>query len=281
MRVDLHLHTTASDGSWTPEQLMGQIVKAGIELFAVTDHDTVANVQSMQRLAQAAGIAFIPGVEISTTHNDRSFHILGYGIDPEHKSLQELLHTNMTMMEELDHDSIRKLIQQGLPISYQDYVNYQNEPSRGGWKSLNFLIDQGLCDGVHDFFARLFTAERGISFPVFSEPAVVIDVISKAGGVAILAHPGSEFHGASLTETLEFFLDQDIHGIECFHPGHNAADTQLALDWCEKYNRLITGGSDCHGEFVGSRQLGQPMIELAQLRLGLLENFIPKRSFGF
>lgn len=275
MRVDLHMHTTASDGSWTPEQLMQEIVRAGIDLFAITDHDTIVNVDEMQRLAQVAGVAFIPGVEVCTTHNGKSFHILGYGINPHARSLQKLLRFNMDLMENLDHDSIKKLIQQGVPIAYHDYLTYENNPSRGGWKSLNFLIDQGLCTGVQDFFARYFTAERGISFPIFQEPAVVIDAISAAGGVAILAHPGSEFHGASLEETLRFFLDQDIQGIECYHPGHDATDTRLAYEWCITHNRLITGGSDCHGEFVSSRQLGQPEIRLEQLRLGKLERYLP------
>lgn len=274
MRVDLHIHTTASDGSWTPEQLVGEVERAGIELFAVTDHDSVKNISLTQQLAAEAGIAFLPGVELATTTGGRSFHILGYGIDPAAEDLQRILRHNTELLEEVDRDSIRKLIADGFAIDYEEYCTYRHDPARGGWKSLSFLIDKGFCQDVQDFFTNLFTAEKGISFPDFLPPAEVIGAIKAAGGAAILAHPGSDFHGTALEETLNHFAHEDISGVECFHPGHDKATTQRVLAWCRKNGLLITGGSDCHGAFVPQRRLGVPITQLEQLELGEMMRFM-------
>lgn len=270
MRVDLHIHTTASDGSWTPEKLVAEVHKAGIGLFAVTDHDTVKNITPVRQLAAEAGIAFLSGVEISTTVGGRSFHILGYGVDPGAEDLQSILRHNTELLERVDHDSIRKLIADGYNIDYEEYCSYRHDPARGGWKSLSFLIDKGFCRDVQDFFGNLFTPEKGLAFPVYLPPGEVIGAIKAAGGTAVLAHPGSDFHGPALEETLDYFGHEDIAGIECFHPGHDDATIRRVVAWCRKNDLLITGGSDCHGNFVPQRRLGVPFVQLAQLQLGAL-----------
>ena len=271
MRVDLHIHTTASDGSWTPRELIGQIVQAGIGLFAVTDHDSTESLAETERLAAEAGLQLIPGVEICSTLLGQQFHILGYGIDPLSPALRRLLSHNIELMEQADEDSIRKLLAQGLPIDYQEYRDYRHDPARGGWKSLSYLTDKGLCANVNEFFAKLFTAERGITFPEFPPPRDVIDTIHAAGGQAVLAHPGSVFHGTQLEETLAYFAGEAIDGVECYHPSHDTMVSQLAFAWCERHGLLATGGSDCHGAFVPERRLGQPELRLEQLRLGTLQ----------
>lgn len=273
-KVDLHIHTTASDGTWSAEQLVEKVKKAGIDLFSVTDHDTVANATAAQQAAAAAGLAFLPGVELTSTIREQSFHILGYGIDPLSEPLRKLAEHNTALMEETDRDSIKKLITAGFPIDYDEFCRYQHEPARGGWKSLSFLIDKGFCRDIHDFFANLFTAERNIVWPEFPHPSAVIQAIHGAGGKAVLAHPGSGFHGSSLEETLDFFAGEAIDGVECFHPGHDAATTRQAVDWCNRHDLLITGGSDCHGDFVAERHLGLPEIYFSQLRLAGLVNKI-------
>lgn len=270
IRVDLHIHTTASDGTWSPEQLVEKVKQAGIGLFSVADHDTVINLDATAKLAAAEGIIFLPGVEICSTLSNQSFHILGYGIDSQNTSLQKLLAHNTELMEEADHESIRKLIADGLPINYEEYCNYRHNACRGGWKSLNFLIDQGLCSDINDFFANMFTEDRGIVFPDFPPPCEAINAIKRAGGIPVLAHPGSVFHGSSLEDTLDFFANEDIQGVECYHPCHDPATAKRAADWCDRRGLLITGGSDCHGDFVKNRCLGNPEIYLSQLRLGRL-----------
>lgn len=266
----MHIHSTASDGSWTPEELVVRVREAGIGLFSVTDHDSIGNIAPVRQLAAASGLAFLAGVEVSTTTGGRPYHILGYGVDPAAAELQRLLKHNTTLLERVDHESIRKLIDQGFTIDYEEYCAYRHEPTRGGWKSLSFLVDKGLCRDVQDFFGNLFTAERGLSFPEYLPPAEVIGSIEAAGGRAVLAHPGSAFHGPALEENLDYFGHAGIAGLECFHPGHDAATTRRVVAWCRKNGLLITGGSDCHGSFVPQRRLGMPSIQLAELQLAAL-----------
>ena len=274
MKVDLHIHTNASDGCWTPERLIKKVVEKGIGIFSVTDHDTIENISSAQKLAQDAGVIFIPGVEISATLNGRLFHILGYGIEPANPGLQDILTHNTGLMNKNDDDSIRRLIERGYDIEYNQYLSYHNDTTRGGWKALNFLMDIGLCTGMDDFFRTLFGHEPA-PYPIFPHPEEIIEAIVGAGGIPILAHPGGSVNKkSSIEEVLAAFLELGIQGIESFHPEHDIKKTKICLDWSRRNKRQITGGSDCHGGFISSRQLGLPDIEVEQLKLKKLEEYL-------
>ncbi len=276
MRVDMHIHTQASDGSWSPQEVIENILEQDIRLFAVTDHDTVAGLSEFLSMKPVNGLAFLPGVEICSTYGGQSYHILGYGINPASEGLLKILRHNTKLLEDKDDECIQKLIAEGMTLDFNEYCQYEHDRKQGGWKALNFLIDKGMCTGVGDFFARLFTKEKGISFPEFPKPAEVINAILSSGGIPILAHPGSDFHGMVLEETLDFFAHQDIQGIECFHPSHDDVTTKRAIAWCKEKGMLITGGSDCHGSFVPGRALGNPVIMLEHLHLGgIMEKVVP------
>ena len=116
VRADLHIHTTASDGTWTPAELIAEAQKQQLGLIAVTDHDSVANVAEAMTLAAAAGITLLPAAEICSTKEDLSFHILGYGIDIHNKQLLELMQHNEALLEQKDVDSIHLLARDGWPV---------------------------------------------------------------------------------------------------------------------------------------------------------------------
>ncbi|MCR4442657.1 MAG: PHP domain-containing protein [Peptococcaceae bacterium] len=275
MRADLHIHTTASDGSWTPGMLVGALKKKGISMFSVTDHDSVSNLSETQELAREEGLCFIPGVEISTSVQGNLFHILGYGIDPANRRLNELLQHNTDLMNKKDDDSIRTLIKQGYRLDFEKYRNYRDDGTRGGWKALNFLIDEGLCKDAGDFFTNLFTEKYRLEFPVFPPPEEVIKTVTEAGGVPFLAHPAGNLHKRlNLPEVLEHFTQLGITGIECWHPEHDREEVNFCLDWCRKGRLDISGGSDCHGVFIKTRQLGNPQVFLEQLKLDRLKSYL-------
>ena len=167
MQVDLHIHSTASDGTWTPPEVVAAALAAGLGAIAVTDHDSVANVAATHELAVAAGLKFIPGAEICSTKDDFCFHILGYGIDVTNKRLLDLLEHNERLLNSKDDESIKMLIERGWPLDFEEFLRYDYDRRRGGWKALAFLQDKGLCGDVNDFFSRIFTKEHDLGFPVF------------------------------------------------------------------------------------------------------------------
>lgn len=278
MRTDLHIHTTASDSCWTPERVVEGIQAMGIGLFAITDHDTTANVYATETLARAAGLAFLRGVEVSTMIRERdanglTLHILGYGIDPENKVLQSVIWRNNKLLKEGDDTQIQDLIALGYAINLNDYANYENDRTRGGWRALNFLIDQGICANAREFF-RVLWPKMPHRWPDFAHPTEAIAAIRAAGGVPILAHPGASFRRNENTgENLNAVLDYGIAGVECYSYAHDDALTALCIEWCQRHNLLITGGSDYHGGFAG-RALGVPVVDSEHLHLGELENMI-------
>lgn len=271
MQVDLHIHSTASDGTWTPPEVVAAALAAGLGAIAVTDHDSVANVAATHELAVAAELKFIPGAEICSTKDDFCFHILGYGINVTNKRLLDLLEHNERLLNSKDDESIKMLIERGWLLDFEEFLRYDYDRRRGGWKALAFLQDKGLCGDVNDFFSRIFTKEHDLGFPVFPSIKEVVDAIHAAGGVALCAHAASSFHGPGLAATLLELAKEDFDGFECYHSGHSREDTAALLTYCRQHQLLVSGGSDCHGSFVPSRALGRPVIDSSDLNLpGLL-----------
>ena len=267
MRADLHIHTTASDGTWTPKELVQQALQVGLGALAVTDHDSVGNVAETARLAQSAGLKFLPAAEICSTKADLSFHILGYGIDITNKPLLELMQHNEKLLEQKDVDSIRLLERDGWPVSSVEFARYAYDRRRGGWRALAYLIDKGLCSGVNDFFQRIFTPEHDLGFPEFPPISEVVAAIHGAGGVALCAHAASGFHGPGLERVMDLLRVEPLDGVECYHSGHSKEGTERLLCHCHKHDLLISGGSDCHGSFVPGRNLGEPYVDTSMLSL--------------
>ena len=265
MRVDLHIHTTASDGRWTPEQVITGIQKTGIGLFAIADHDAVSNVIPTENLARQHNLAFIRAVEISTTTGGHMYHILGYGIDPSYPPLVTALVHNTAKLMETDNGDIQQLIALGYPIDYADYETYDYDRTRGGFKSYNYLLDHGFCTDTHDFFENVRSL-LGHKWPEFIHPREATRLIREAGGVPVLAHPEANLEGGVTPAGLDAFAEYGIAGVECYSQYHNATITARCVAWCRQHHAAITGGSDYHGGFVG-RQLGVPVVTLAELEL--------------
>ncbi|MBQ9698920.1 MAG: PHP domain-containing protein [Acidaminococcaceae bacterium] len=272
MRADLHIHTTASDGTWDPSQVVEAVSRTGIQFFAISDHDSVANVEATRILAKQYGLCFISGVELNSTKDGHNYHILGYGIDIKNKILLELCRHNQSLLEQKDDDSIRNLIARGWPLSMEEFAGYTYNLHRGGWKALAYLQDKELCRDVNDFFKRIFTAENDLGFPDFPSIAEVVKVIHEAGGIAICAHLASDFHGAGMQEYLPRLVNENLDGFECYHSGHSPESSKLLAHFCRRHKLYISGGSDCHGSFVPTRHLGIPVIDTEMLYLPELQH---------
>jgi predicted metal-dependent phosphoesterase TrpH len=273
LRADLHLHTTASDGRWTPEDLIAEVRQAGVGLFAVTDHDSLGNVAPITELVRGSGLRFLPGVELSARLNGQLYHLLAYGIDPADPALNAFATANEARLHAASDEAVRLLARAGYGISLDDYAAYTWDRRRGGWKALNFLIDRGVCRDVLSYFGELFAGELDHPEADFPSPAEAIAVARGAGGSVVLAHPGAPFYNGLDDARLDELLDLGLQGLECYAMYHDGATTRRFLDYCRQRDLLITGGSDCHGGFVG-RALGVPPVYASDLRLGPLAGAI-------
>jgi predicted metal-dependent phosphoesterase TrpH len=270
MRADLHLHTTASDGCWPPEQLIIELQRTGIGLFSITDHDSLGSLARTAQLARENGLHFLPGVEMSARLNGQVYHLLAYGIDPADLALNALVKANEARLFASSDEAVRLLAGAGYPISLDTYSTYTWDRRRGGWKGLNFLIDQGICTDVHDYFGRLFAGDIAHPEAFFAPPEEAIAIARAAGGTVVLAHPGATSYNGLDEARLDDLVAMGLQGLECFATYHDPATTRRFLDYCRRRDLLVTGGSDSHGGFAG-RTLGVPVIQASDLRLGTLE----------
>lgn len=268
-RIDLHIHTSGSDGTWSLTQLLVKLEQTGIEIFSITDHDSIASVKELLARPLEEERHFIIGAEISCTYQNREYHLLAYAFNPQEQELLELLAYNQEQREKYNR-TIVKFVQGFTPsVSLKDYLSYQNPIEKGGWRSLNYLVERGVICTIGDFFNLAGECEEKM---VFLPPQQVIKVIKGAGGFPFLAHPSAYQGGKLLPEKdLKEWEGMGIAGIECFSPYlARIKDADYYLDFCRRNKLMISGGSDCHGEF-SPRELGNPPIKLKQLKLDFIK----------
>lgn len=265
MLVDLHIHTTASDGTWEPVELVENIKKAEIGIFSVSDHDSIKNVSETIELAKKENLLCIPAVEINSFFSGKNYHILAYCADHTNKELLELFETNRHELELKDNETIKIMEKRFDRVSFDEYLNYENDPSRGGWKALNYLLDKGVCKDYKELFTLIEQWGNPFEKVNFHHVSKVIEIISKANGFSVLAHPGAKFYDSDYKWIIDNMLEMGIDGIECFHVENSDEVTEHCLDVCKKNNLIITGGSDCHGTFVKTRKLAIPRLTLDML----------------
>jgi 3',5'-nucleoside bisphosphate phosphatase len=269
MKVDLHLHTTASDGTWTNEILLQRIIEHNIKVFSITDHNSVENTLKMIDMCIDNGIVFIPGVELSCYHKQNEYHITAYGFDPGSSSLQRLLASNQQAMDQWFNIVVKHAAEATGQFSMDQYREYQNDSTRGGCKAINFFLDAGVITSWEGFFEHALSCGVKPSLP---EAREVIEVVKCANGRPILAHPSVYHKGALMKkEVLAEWIDLGIMGLECFHPStENKPDSVFYVDFCNRNNLMITGGSDCHGEFGHPRFIGKPEVTIDMIRVDFI-----------
>ena len=268
-QVDMHIHTSASDGTWTVEELLEYIIERNIKVFSITDHDTTYNsLRIMDNIPN--DICYVIGVEISCTYNDQEYHITAYNFDYENVELQGLLEFNMLQKDENNSNIIKYLKEINRLTDIEDYFTYKYESNRGGWNSLNYLLDKNIIKNMADYFEIMKWSNERLSF---KEPKEVIDIIKAAGGFSFLAHPSAYEKGEKLSlKVLEEWKDYGISGIECYSPYlDNMEDANYYVEFCNENNLMISAGSDCHGEF-NNRTLGIPRVTMNDVRLDFIKN---------
>ena len=245
--VDFHMHTTASDGAWTPETLVENVAQAGIKVMTVSDHDTIGSVQAVQKLAQAHGIQFVPGVEITIKWREAMYHLLVFNFDPENIGLNALLADTQAQMHAKHATIIEGLQKRGYKLNILDSFR------RPDGHHLSVDIPRALVKGGEvASFDRAFSMclELGLQ-KVCSQPAdLAIKTAIAAGGIPVIAHPGRQEYSfsAATTQVLRELLDVGLMGLEAYHPSHAPETVELYLDFAHKHKMVVSAGNDSHSE---------------------------------
>jgi len=267
--IDLHLHTTASDGRSTPDALVAEAAAAGVRTLAVTDHDTVAGVAAVRAAAARAGLAVIAGIEITAVHASRDVHVLGYFIDEANASLLAFLETQRASRRARLDAIVGRLDALGVPVDVAPFVaGATRESGRavGRPAIAQALVAAGHVRDVPEAFDRFLAEGRPAFVPrTGPSPRVVVDEIGRAGGVASLAHPGK----LADDELVRAFVGDGLEAIEVYHPDHDDAAVARYRALAIAQDLLVTGGSDYHGPGSGRSaalgHIGLPAIEFARL----------------
>ena len=263
-RIDLHLHTTHSDGSLSPTEVLRLAHKAGVTALAITDHDIVTGMPEAIAAGAELGIEIIPGVEISSRVGNSELHILGYCVQWQDQELNRRLASLRESRHSRNPQIIERLRALGLDVTYEEVRALAGTDAVGRPHIARLLMDKHYVTSAKDAFERYLADGR----PAYvarelPSPADAIAWIRAAGGVAVLAHPTwAKVPGESLNALLITLKAEGLGGIEVHYSSHTKRQTREYLDLAKRLDLLITGGSDFHG-------ITKPDIEVGTGKGGL------------
>ncbi|HEY3378662.1 MAG TPA: PHP domain-containing protein [Armatimonadota bacterium] len=248
--VDLHLHTTFSDGTSTPEELVATAHARGVTLIAITDHDEVRGIAPAQAAAQGLPITVVAGVEINTELGREDIHILGYGFSAESAALLAGLHARREARVERTRRILARLAAIGYPLEFERVLAIAGQGSIGRPHIARALVEAGHVATSQEAFERLI----GHRCPAYIAtlpftPEAAIALIHQAGGIASLAHPGKLGDPIRIIRRLK---EAGLEALEAYHSDHTPNVTARMLRWAAQFGLALTGGSDSHGPH-GSR----------------------------
>ena len=276
--VDLHTHSTASDGDCAPAEVVRLAEGRRLAAVAMTDHDTTAGLVAAAEAASEAAVRFVPGVEISARSPSGLLHIVGLGIDPRQETFARSLRRISDARRQRNPKMMAKLRKLGFDVSMDDLRALAGESeSLGRLHMARLLCMKGYVKTTEHAF-REYLGKDGPAFVDKErlEPAEAFDAIHAAGGLAILAHPvhlGCA-NSAQLERVVRGFVHDGLDGIEVFHSDHSVLWTRICLDLAKKLGLLISGGSDFHGRGKPEVRIGRPRtpvkaVEQLLAKLGL------------
>lgn len=257
--IDLHTHSTASDGSYKPAELIDYAKSLGLNAIALTDHDTSEGNFEASAQAEKIGITFIPGIEISADYGKGNIHILGYFIDPADKKLRVTLKELVDYRIDRNHKIVAKFRELGFDIVYSEVEALAGSEVVGRPHFAKLLIDKGYASTTQEVFDNYLASGKAAYFPKKRlTPQDSIELIRNAGGFPVLAHPGQyKFPDEkTLRNTLEELISLGLKGLEVFYSDHTPEQTALYIRLANEYGLTVTGGSDFHGSMKPAIKLG-------------------------
>ena len=260
-RVDLHTHSHYSDGTYSPAALVGLAAQLGLAALALTDHDTVAGLGQAEDESSRLGLRFVPGIELTAVHRADERHVLGYWIDAGHEELLALLADMARDRRRRIHHIVEKLHQHAVDLSPEAILSTDHHGVLGRMHVAEALVNEGLTSSIQDGFDRYLHDGGPAYVEKYALPvAETCALIHRAGGVAVLAHPGYEPNHQEIAD----FVQAGLDGLEAAYPGYQPSLTEHYRELACGLNLVATGGSDFHGERK-SQGLGAVTVALETL----------------
>ena len=258
--VDLHSHTTASDGTLAPRELVRLAARQGVRVLAVTDHDSTDGLPEALAEAVAHRIEIVPGLEINCDVPGAEIHVLGYYVDWRADWFQDFLREQRAERTARVHRIVERLTELGLPLTAAEVFAICKEGSPGRPHVAQAMVDRGYVKSVREAFDRWLHAGGPANVPRRRlTPAKAVAVIRRADGVPVFAHPGL----ARRDEMIPELVEAGLAGIETYYPEHSAGQIQAYRETCRRLGLVATGGSDYHGPHTGRAvTVGTPHVGL-------------------
>ena len=263
--IDLHLHTTYSDGRWTPEPLLDYLLQEQFCLAAITDHDRTDMLAGIQQLALDKHMPLLVGVEMTTTWQGELVDLLCFGFDPEHNALNDLAQDLLRRQQENTRTVYENLQRKGYTLPPEALPPLLATPSpQQPFALVDLLKEHGY--GLGEPSAGRIIYEAGAAFAT-NQPAAVVEAAHQSGCVCLLAHPGHADGFVTFDIPLldQFRQQAPVDGLEVYHPLHTPAQTDMYREYAQRYQLLVSAGSDSH------RPDKPPIKYQAEVCRGLLE----------
>lgn len=270
MFADLHMHTSFSDGTYTPEELVARAGQFGFAAIALTDHDTVEGCARAAAACEQARIEFIPATELTAELDGNELHLLGYFVDTENPRLLKELAEFQTVRQNRIREMVARLNELNIPLQAEAVFAIANCRSPGRPHVGRALVAGGFCRNLDEAFERFLKKNRHAWVPKFKISALdAIELIHQSGGLAVMAHPGLNRTDEIIPELVAAGLD----GLECFHTKHTPSTSDHYLRLAREHDLAITGGSDCHG-----LNKGKPLLGTVKLPYDYVEQLKARRT---
>lgn len=248
--IDLHVHSTASDGTNTPTELVALAKEAGLSAFALTDHDTIQGLAEARRAAKTAGIELVPGIELSTDYNGSEVHILGYYFDEQNPGFLQKLNEFINSRD-LRNEKMTVLLQkEGFDITMEELIKENPDSVITRAHFARYLVEHGMVKDRETVFSKYIGDDCRCYVPREKiDPFEAVRLIQLGGGVAFFAHPVlCHMNFDRLKRFIRDLKDHELTGIEAIYSANSPGDERNLKQIAKEYDLLISGGSDYHGE---------------------------------
>lgn len=248
--IDLHVHSTVSDGTFTPTELVTEAKRCNLSAFALTDHDTVRGFEEAKKASEGSGVEVIPGVEISAAYKKKDIHILGLLIDPNYEPLKRSLDAALLERDQRNAKMAQNLATGGLDIDIKRLTAaFSPDTVLTRAHFAKFLLETKQIKSINEAFEHYLNADGPYYVPrEYISPENAIKLIKQAGGIPVLAHP-LVYHlpEEELDALIARLKNAGLEGLEVFYSANTGFDEGIVRRYANKYNLIMTGGSDFHG----------------------------------